>query len=165
MTDPTLTPSRSWKRMTLEQRLRAAQALWRDDDAAGDQVQAAGLIAKHMKFRPRSVAGLDRDRKAGHLATIANVPEELAARLLIVYHLAEQRPMMAALLDTLGIAYDHGLIQEDAVAPDPATVGAAAAALARDYPAHDVALYLNTLPWQDPASWGGLQGLPEISLP
>jgi hypothetical protein len=164
MTDPTLTPARLWKRMTPEQRLRAAQALWRDDESAGDQVQAAGVIAKQLKFRPKSVAGLDRDRQAGHLAAIANVPEDLAARLLVVYHLAEQRPMMAAFLDALGIAHDHGLIRDDAAAPDPAKVGAVAAALARDYPAHDVALYLGTLLWQDPASWGVLQGLPEVSL-
>lgn len=110
------------------------------------------------------MAGLDRDHKAGHLAGISNVPEDLAARLLVVYHLAEQRPMMAAFLDALGIPHDHGLIREDAAAPDATRVGAVAAALVRDYPAPDVALHLNTLLWQDPASWGVLQGLPEVSL-
>jgi hypothetical protein len=40
-------------------------------------------------------------------------------------------------------------------------MAAAAAAIAREYPAHDVALYLNTLLWQDPAAWGPLQGVPE----
>jgi hypothetical protein len=163
MTDTTVTPSRLWKRMTAEQRLRAAQALWREEEAKGDQMQAALLIAKQMKFRPKTVNGLDADRKARYLASVPEVPDEIAARLLILYHLAEQRPMMGTFLDALGIAHDNGMIQDDAVAPDPAKTVAAAAAIATAYPAQDVALYLNTLLWQDPASWGMLQGIPEVT--
>ena len=159
MTDPIVTPSRLWKLMTADQRLRAAQALWREAEAKDDQAQAATLIAQQKKFRPKTVNALDKDRKAQYLATVPNVPEALAARLLVLYHLAEQRPMMATFLDAAGIAHDDGLIQEDAVAPDPAKVEAAAAAIAQSYPAPDVALYLNTLLWQDPGSWGVLQGI------
>jgi len=162
MTDTTLTPSRLWKLMTPEQRRRAASALWGGDEATNDQMQAALLIAKQMKFRPKTVMGLDDDRKARYLASMPELPEELAARILVVYHLAEQRPMMGAFLDALGITHDNGLIQEDAVTPDPVKMAAAAAAIARAYPAPDVALYLNTLLWQDPASWGPLHGLPEV---
>jgi hypothetical protein len=164
MTDTTPTPSRLWKRMTAEQRLRAAQALWHDNDATNDQMQAALLIAKQKKFRPKTVIGLDEDRKARHLAGVSDLPEELAARMLVFYHLAEQRPMMGAFLDAVGIAHENGLIQEDAVTPDPAKIAAAAAAIARAYPADDVSLYLNTLLWQDPASWGVLHAVPEVSL-
>jgi hypothetical protein len=163
MTDTTLTPSRLWKRMTAEQRLRAAYALWRDQEATADQMQAALLIAQQRKFRPKTVIGLDEDRKASHLASLSNVPEALAARMLVLYHLAEQRPMMGAFLDAVGIAHENGLIQEDAVPPDSAKIAAAAAAIAKDYPAHDVSLYLSTLLWQDPASWGALNGVPEVT--
>jgi hypothetical protein len=165
MTDTTLTPSRLWKRMTAAQRLRAASALWRDDQATNDHRQAALLIAKQMKFRPKTVSGLDDDRKARYLASVPELPEEFAARLLVLYHLAEQRPMMGAFLDALGIAHENGLIQEDAGTPDPAKTATAAAAIARAYPAHDVALYLNTLLWQDRAAWGLLQGVPEVTVP
>jgi hypothetical protein len=41
-------------------------------------------------------------------------------------------------------------------------MAAAAAAIAREYPAHDVALYLNTLLRQDPAAWRSLQVVPEV---
>jgi hypothetical protein len=154
MTDP-LTPSRLWQRMTAEQRLRAAYALWRDDEANSDQLQAALLIAQQRKFRPKTVIGLDDDRKARHLASLSTLPEALAARILVLYHLAEQRPMMGAFLD----AVDNGVIRDDAVTPDPTKITAAAAAIAKDYPAHDVSLYLSTLLWQDPASWAALQGV------
>ena len=164
MTD-TPTPSRLWKRMIAEQRLRAAHALWRDAEATNGQMQAALLIAKQKNFRPKTVIGLDDDRKARYLAGVPELPDALAARVLIAYHLAEQRPMMGAFLDVLGIVHENGLIQEDAVAPDPARITAAASAIAKDYPAHDVSLYLNTLLWQDPASWGMLHGAPELIAP
>src|SRR5258708_35634523 len=98
MTESTLTPSRLWKQMTLDQRTRVARAFWADPDATDDQVQAALLIAQQKKFRPKTVIGLDVDRKAKHLATLGAVPEQIAARALIVYHLAEQRPLMRAFL-------------------------------------------------------------------
>ena len=149
--------------MTPEQRHRAASALWGTDDATSDQMQAALLIAKQMKFRPKTVSGLDDDRKARYLASVPELPEEVAARLLVLYHLAEQRPMMGTFLDALGIAHENGMIQDDAVTPDPAKIPSAAAAIAREYPAYDVSLYLNTLLWQDPAAWEVLDGLPEVT--
>ena len=107
MTDTTPTPGRVWRRMTAEQRHRAA-------------------------------------------------------RVLMLYHLAEQRPMMGAFLDALGIAHDAGLIRDDDVTPDEAKVAAAAAALANAYPAADVSIYLNTLLCQDPKTWGALAGLGQL---
>ena len=152
----TLTPSRVWKRMTLEQRQRASRAFWADEEATDDQVQAALLIAQQKKFRAKTVIGLDLDRKARHLATSA-LPDALAARALILYHLADQRPMMGAFLDALGIAHEEGLISEEGLQPpDPAKLKAASTTLAASYPAEDVSLYLSTLTWQDPDTWGGL---------
>jgi hypothetical protein len=156
MTETTLTPSRLWKQLTLEQRTRAARAFWEDPDAADDQLQAALLIAQQKKFRPKTIAGLDIDRKARHLATLGTVPDQIAARTLVLYHLAAQRPMMSAFLDALGVAHENGLIQEDSVKPDAAKMGAAAAELVRQFPPDDVRLYLTTLLCQDPETWGAL---------
>jgi hypothetical protein len=156
MTDTTLTPSRLWKQMTADQKQRAARAFWTDEQAVDDQIQAALLIAQRKKFRPKTVVGLDVERKARHLASLAMLPDPLAARALIVYHLAEQRPMMGAFLDALGIAHENGLIQEDDVKPDASKMGAAAAAIGEKFPAADVSLYLNTLLCQDPGTWGAL---------
>ena len=150
--------------MTGEQRLRAARALWNDAEARAEQIQAAGVIAQQLKFRPKTVAGLDKDKQARYLTTVANVSDELAAKLLVGYHLAEQRPMMSAFLDAIGLAHEAGLINDDAGSPDPARMAGAAAAIATTYPAEDVALYLNTLLWQDPETWSVLADLPESRL-
>jgi hypothetical protein len=147
--------------MSLDQRLQAARAFWLDDQAADDQVQAVLLISQQKKFRPKTVASLDEDRKARHLASLVSLPDSLAARALIVYHLAEQRPMMGAFLDALGITHEDGLIQDDGVTPDPAKVGPAAAKLATEFPPDHVSLYLNTLLCQDPNTWSVLSGLPQ----
>ena len=163
MADTTLTPSRLWKRMTADQRARAAHAFWSDDDAVDDQVQAALLIAQQKKFRPKTVIGLDVDRKAKHLASLATLPDQIAGRALIVYHLADKRAMMGRFLDGLGIKHENGLIQEDDVKPDPAKIASAAAQIAQEFPADDVRLYLNTLLCQDPATWGALEDLPQVS--
>jgi hypothetical protein len=161
MTETTLTPSRVWKQMTLDERHRVARAFWDDPEATDDQVQAAVLIAQQKKFRAKTVINLDLDRKARHLATMVTLPEALVARALVVYHLAAQRPMMGAFLDALGIAHEDGLIQEDAVTPDPAKLDPAVKAISGQFPAADVRIYLMTLLCQDPETWGGLGAIVE----
>ena len=156
MTDTSLTPGRLWKTLTPAQRLAVAHAFWLDEQATDDQIQAVMLIAQQKKFRPKSVIALDVERKAHHLASLPNLSDALSARALIVYHLAAQRPMMGAFLDALGIAHENGLIQEDEVKPDAAKLASAAATIGEQCPAAEVALYLNTLLSQDPATWGGL---------
>jgi hypothetical protein len=150
--------------MSNEQRMAAADAFWRDGDLAPDQAQAVAAIARHINFRPRSVAALPLDKRSRHLAGLPALPEPLIGRLLISYHLGAQRPMMAAFLEQLGISHDDGLIvDEETPPPSPARLARAARELAGRYPRADVALYLGTLFTQDPVTWEGLAGLPELS--
>ena len=105
---------------------------------------------------------MPREKKARHLVARGAVSERVAARLLVAYHLAQQRPMMGAFLDALGIRHEEGLIAEDDVQPPaPEKLREAAATLAKSYPAEEVSLYLYTLVWQDPDTWGGLTDAPE----
>jgi hypothetical protein len=157
MDETPLTPSRLWKQMSSAQRHQAALAFWQDDQAIDDQVQAALLIAQQKKFRPKTVIGLDVERKAKHLASLGSLPDALAARTLVVYHLTSQRSMMGAFLDALGIAHENGLIEQEDVKPDPAKLAGAVVALERQFPPDDVALYLRTLVSQDPETWGALR--------
>jgi hypothetical protein len=158
-------PSKLWRRMSLEQRIDAAGLFWADDQSADQQLEAIGSIATHMKFRPRSVLSLDDDRKARYLARLPNVSDSIAARALVSYHLARQRPMMSDFLDQVGVPHDQGLISEDTIAkPDEAKLKDAVNAIAAKYAAADVSLYLSTLVSQDPDTWGGLLDLPQTQL-
>jgi hypothetical protein len=160
----TLTPSRLWRQMSGSQRLASARAFWADEEAIDDQIQAALLIAQQKKFRAKTVIGLDLDRKSKHLASLASLPDSIAGRVLVLYHLSDQRALMSSFLEALGIEHENGLIKADDVKPDEAKLAPAAAALARDFPPDDVRLYLTTLLCQDPETWGGLgdivKGLP-----
>ena len=155
-------PSQLWKQLTPDRRLQAAEAFWGDRNASVEHAEAIVAIAQRIKFRPKSVISLPVEKKAKHLVAISGVSELVAARLLVAYHLAHQRPMMAAFLDALGIAHEDGLISdEDMEAPSAERLEQAAKTLGAAYPAEDVALYLSTLMWQDPDTWGGLEKVPE----
>ncbi|HUK37127.1 MAG TPA: hypothetical protein VLV86_24595 [Vicinamibacterales bacterium] len=158
---PPTTPARLWKKLALPHRQRVAMAFWQADEATDDQIQAALLIAQQKKFRPKSVLALDDERKAKHLASVTSIPEQVAARALIAYHLEAQRPMMGAFLDALGITHENGVIQEDDVKPDETKLSAAVDAIEKTFPAEDVSLYLNVLLCQDPTTWGALRPIVE----
>ena len=150
-------PSQLWKQLSPERKLQAADAFWRDDNAAIEQAEAVATIAQRIKFRPKSVLTMPVEKKARQLAGLAGVSELVAARLLVAYHLAHQRPMMGAFLTALGIKHEDGLIEdEDLQAPEPEKLKSAADSLKSSFPVEDVSLYLTTLTWQDPETWGGL---------
>src|SRR4030095_5506148 len=128
-------PSVLWKSLTPERKQQAAAAFRRADNAAAEQAEAIAAIAIRIKFRVKSAQALPVEKKARHLVALGNVSEMIAARLLVAFHLAHQRPMMASFLDALGIAHEDGLIaSEDLGAPPAETVAEAARAPAAHYP-------------------------------
>jgi hypothetical protein len=158
-------PSTLWKQLSGERRQQAADDFWKDDNARLEQAEAIATIAQRIKFRTKSVQALPREKKARHLAALPAVSDLVAARLLVNYHLGQQRAMMGSFLDALGVKHEEGLIAEDEMQAPPAErLDAAAKAIAASYPADDVALYLTTLMWQDPETWGALANLPESRL-
>ena len=150
-------PSALWKALPVERKVQAAESFWRDGDAMAEHAEAIATIAQRIKFRTKSVIALPVEKKAKHLASLAAVSELVAARLLVAYHLHHQRPMMGSFLDALGIHHENGMIDdEDMKPPAPDALKIAAGTLSAAYPAEDVSLYLSTLIWQDPDTWGAL---------
>ena len=149
--------SQLWKGLSEEEKLRAAEAFWREPEGIEQQVEAMALLAQRLKARPRYIQGLPIEKRARHLAHYPGMPDVLAARLLVSYHLTHQRPMMAAFLDAIGLKHDNGLITEDAPEPISAEkIAVGAKALAAAYPPAAVKLYFSTLLAQDPVTWTGL---------
>lgn len=158
-------PSRLWKELPLSTRLALADAFWREagDDTAdtnAQHIEATLAIARRLNFRPKSIQALPIERKAKQLAQIADVSDTIATHALIAHHFSAQRPLMAAFLDALGIAHEEGLINDEEMdAPAADRLATAVKTLEETFPADDVALYLSTLWWQDPDTWGGLNAL------
>jgi hypothetical protein len=156
-------PSQLWKQLPADRKVLAAEAFWRDESAAAEQVEVLSAIALRIKFRVKSVMAMPVEKKARQLLSLPAISEAVVARLLVAYHLAHQGPMMGRFLDALGIAHEEGIITDEELAP-PAQerVATAVRTLAESYPAEDVSLYLSTLLLQDPETWGSLAGLPEV---
>jgi len=156
-------PSQLWRTLSTERKLEAADAFWQDENAAAEQAEAIATIAQRIKFRLKSVQALPREKKSRHLTSLAGVSEIVAARLLVAFHLHHKRPMMASFLDALGIQHEDGLIADgDLEPPSPERLAEAARTLGGSYPPEDVALYLATLIWQDPDTWGPLARVPQL---
>ena len=150
-------PVHVWKQIPREKRIEVAQAFWADEESFEQQIEAIELIARQMKFRPKSVRALDLDRKSRYLAGLQTTTDTIAARALVTYHLVAQRPMLGRFLDLLEISHQDGLIvDENTPRPAPERLEPAATQLATEYPAESVRLYLSTLLSQDPETWGGL---------
>ena len=152
--------------MSLERRQQAAESFWRSEHDAAEQAEVIALIAQRLKFRTKSVVVLPIAKKTQYLVSLPSISEMLAARLLVAYHMAFQRPLMAAFLDALGVPHNDGLIAEDtAVSHDADKIRAAAQSIAASFPAEDVALYLSTLYWQNTETWSILPELPQAAAP
>ena len=155
-------PSQLWKQLNADKKRQAADAFWHDEHAANEQAEAVNLIAQRIKFRLKSVIAMPVEKKTQYLLSMPAVSEMIAARMLVAFHLQHQRAMMGAFLDALGIRHEEGIIAEDEVAPPTAdALKQAAKTIAASYPSDDVSLYLATLVWQDPDTWGPLADVPE----
>jgi hypothetical protein len=150
-------PSDLWKAMPPDKRVQAADAFWRDSDSPdirAQHLEAAAVLARKLKFRPKSIQSLPIERRARQLAQLVDVSESVATRALIAYHFSAQRPLMGAFLDALAITHDDGLITaEDVPAPAADAIGAAAGTVKAAFPAEDVDLYLRTLAALDGDTW------------
>jgi hypothetical protein len=151
-----LTLARLWREMSPAQKTAAAEAFWADDESVPQQVEAVGHLARQLHFRAPSVLAMPAERKVKQLALQGRLPDNVIGRLLIVYHLTTQRPMLTAFLDALGIAHEDGLIGDSIEKPTAEQLAAAVAQLRASFPDADVRLYLKTLAVQDPETWDTL---------
>jgi hypothetical protein len=151
-----------WKRLPEEKRLRAAEAFWNDEEAIEQHVEAMTLLARRLNARPKFIQSMPNEKKARHLANYPGMPDVLAARLLVAYHLTQQRDLLKGFLDAVGIPHEDGLITTDPEAPaDAERLAAAARDLDERFAHEDVSIYFGTLLTQDPDTWAGLRELPQ----
>jgi hypothetical protein len=152
----TVSAGQLWKHVPPERRTAAAQAFWAEKNASA-QADAMSEMASHLKFRPKSVQALPIEKKVRYLASMPGLSDSVAGHVLVAYHVATQRPMMAAFLDQLEIKHENGVIAEKDLKPPAASrLDAAVRKLFEEYPHEDVELYLSTLLVQDRDTWGGL---------
>jgi hypothetical protein len=156
-------PAQLWRELPVEKRLALADAFWRDErsqEIHAPRVEAIVLIARRLNFRGKSVQALPTEKRARYLAQMPEVGDVIATHALIAYHFRDQRELMSAFLDAVGIPHENGLITaEDVAAPDRARVTAAIAKVRETFPVDDLEVYLRTLLAVDGETWKELEGL------
>jgi hypothetical protein len=139
-----------------------ADAFWRDErsqEIHAPRVEAIVAIARRLNFRGKSVQALPVEKRARYLAQM-DVSDVIATHALIAYHFREQRALMGAFLDAVGIPHEDGLITAEQVdPPDRARLVSAIETVRRTYPVADLETYLRTLAVVDSDTWRELEPL------
>jgi hypothetical protein len=146
-----------WKEMGEPRRKMAAEAFYADGNLKEFHRAAEMFIARSKNFRPAFVKKLPVEKRASYLASLP-IPPDLMGQLIVTYHFAHQRPLMAAFLNALGIANENGVISDsvEVGAPEASKLAAAAEKIKSEFPEEDVRIYFATLQAQNPETWGGL---------
>jgi len=153
-----MTATQIWKQMSDELRTAAAEAFFADTSLQDFHRAAEAYIARQKNFRIPFIKKLPVAKRAFYLAHLP-LASDLTSQLLVSYHFAHQRPLMAAFLNALNIPNDNGLItaEGETPAPDSAAITAAVAAVRPNFPKEDVDRYFATLYSQNPDTWKDLQ--------
>ena len=152
-------PLHIWKtQFTDDLRAQAAEAFFNDATLKDFHRAAETFIARQKNFRPAFIKKLPLAKRAFYLAHMPLSPD-LTSQLLVSYHFAHQRPLMAAFLNALNIPNDNGLItgEGEVPTPDAAAITAAVETVRPNFPPDDVNRYFATLYSQNPETWKDLQ--------
>ena len=152
-------PTRVWKRLSPERRLAVAEPFWSDEQSTEQQAEAIAAIALRMKFRTKSVLALPLAKRVKYLSTLPTISDAIVARAMVAYHLEQQRPMMSAFLDSLGITHENGLIADETLpTQDADKLRTAAAELAVEVPRRRRVAVLCDARRAGPGDVGGIGG-------
>src|SRR5262249_6598781 len=127
-------------------------------------------VGPRRGFRETGFLRLAPDARARVLASTGDLREEVAATLLLVFHVERRRPLLARFLDLLGVPHENGLLgdEERPLVPTDEAVRGATDALLAEFKVSDVRLYYRALVSQEPLRWaavGRALARPEFALP
>ena len=155
----TTTVRRLWKAITPDERVQGITTALDDDENGWVKATTRTAIAGALKFRPQTVATWPRAKLVAEAARLPLDDVQLLSAYIVDLHLGHRRPMMAAFLDSLGIANDEGRIDSETTELGPQEVDRvkqAADALVATFPPDEVVTYFLTLLLQDAVVWKGL---------
>jgi hypothetical protein len=150
---------RIWNLMGPERRLAAAQAFWAEKSNA--HAEAEAMITKRLHVRPVFVRRLTPEKKAAYVANDPAINAGIWDAVMVAYHLAAQRGLLADFLNAVGIANENGRLgNTDAAAPPTAEqLNEAVRAVSEKHDKTDLLVYLAALSLQDERLW---QNLPPV---
>jgi hypothetical protein len=154
------TAARLWRELTREEREAIARGFFEQEDLAPEAAQAlAREIGPRRGFREAGFLRLPLEMRSRMLATTLDLREDVAATLLLVFHMEERRPLLRRFLDLLSIPHEDGMLgeEEHPLVPTVEAVEKATDALLAEFPAASVRLYYRALLTQEPSRWAALE--------
>lgn len=142
---------------------RASEILnWLHDNDRYAYRSCAGMLAARRKLRPVFVERKPREERNLWMreALLKASNSDLALEILQVWVLGKNERMVCDFLDAMKIKHDgKGLIDELPLEPAADKVTAAVESILANYPAAEVAIYLNLFVGMDDSGWPALKSL------
>jgi hypothetical protein len=122
---------------------------------------ALATVAQARKLRPAFFERTPRASRHALMASMLARPglEPLAANLLRDWLMKDKVPMLAAFLDTLGVAHKDGAADDLPATVEEAQLRAAVDKLLAQYPPEEVAVYLNAFYTMNDVRWPNLESI------
>jgi hypothetical protein len=120
---------------------------------------ALQAVAEARKLRPTFFERTPRAARHKDMAAMLARPrlELIAANLLREWLMKKQTAMLAQFLDALGIAHQGGAVDDLPASVEDAKLTEAVGALLANYPAEEVAVYLNAFYTMNEVQWPNLE--------
>jgi hypothetical protein len=122
---------------------------------------ALQAVAEAKKLRPTFFERTPRVARHKDMAAMLARPrlELIAANLLREWLMKKQTAMLAQYLDTLGIPHNDGAVDDLPASIEDAKLNEAVGKLLANYPAEEVAVYLNAFYTMNEVQWPNLEAM------
>ena len=122
---------------------------------------ALQAVAEAKKLRPTFFERMPRAARHKDMATMLARPrlELIAANLLREWLMKKQTAMLAQYLDALGIPHKDGAVDDLPASIEDAKLNDAVGKLLANYPAEEVAVYLNAFYTMNEVQWPNLEAM------
>jgi hypothetical protein len=123
--------------------------------------KALQAVAEARKLRPTFFERTPRAARHKDMAAMLARPrlELIAANLLREWLMKKQKAMLAQYLDALGIAHQDGAVDDLPASVEDAKLAEAVGMLLANYPAEEVAVYLNAFYTMNEVQWPNLESM------
>jgi FixJ family two-component response regulator len=122
---------------------------------------ALSAVAESKKLRPTFFERTPRAARHKEMAVLLSRPrlELISANLLREWLMKQQKAMLAAFLDALGIAHKDGAVDDLPASVEDAKLTAAVESLLAKFPAEEIAVYLNSFYTMNEIRWPNLESM------
>jgi hypothetical protein len=164
-----MTTRQIWAEMTPVEREDACLAFWQGKDALSLEAQPRVLhdLAAALRFREVFLKRLKAEEKARHLRRLIETPSlrRYHDEVLRSWLTVRKTDMLVCFVEAQGMKHDAGIIQDDVVQPDLATLRKGIQALRARFPVREVAIYMATMMAAGGDFWAGLPEAMAAEIP